>query len=127
MLNVIYSNMQHKHSFTQKVCKEYIWTDNMVMFFPKNFYLIEAINDRVSKFIDSGVMSHLVGKYVDLRYWHVKAFKNGPQKLKFEHLAGAFWLLLALLLMSVNVLVIEIFFDVIQSTKLKLMNTFAFL
>lgn len=127
MLNVIYSNMQHKQSFTQKVCKEYIWTDNMVMFFPKNFYLIESINKRVSGFIDSGVMSHLVGKYVDLRYWHVKASKNGPQKLKFEHLEGAFWLLLALLLVSVIVLAIEIFVDVIQSAKLRLMDSFAFL
>lgn len=119
--------MQHKQSFTQKVCKEYIWTDNMVMFFPKNFYLIESINKRVSGFIDSGVMSHLVGKYVDLRYWHVKASKNGPQKLKFEHLEGAFWLLLALLLVSVIVLAIEIFVDVIQSAKLRLMDSFAFL
>lgn len=127
MLNVIYSNMQHKQSFTQKVCKEYIWTDNMVMFFPKNFYLIEAINKRVSEFIDSGVMSHLVGKYVDLRYWHVKASKNVPKELKFEHLAGAFWLLLALLLVSVIVLAIEMFVDVIQLAKLRLMDSLAFL
>lgn len=48
MTNVIHANMRNKDKFTHIVCKEHVRTINVVMYFPKNFYLIETFNQKIS-------------------------------------------------------------------------------
>lgn len=91
--------MQHRESFAHAVCKEEVYTVNLVMYFPKNFYLIQPINKKIRILISSGVMNHIINKYIDMKYLvyaNAKAMKKGPQKLTFKHLDGIFtmWIIL---------------------------------
>lgn len=90
MTNVIHANMRNRNSFAHIVCKETISTVSVVMYFQKDFYLAEAIDRKISLFLASGIMSQLIEKYVDMRYWNVKPARSGPQELNFKHLKGAF-------------------------------------
>jgi hypothetical protein len=107
MTDIIDANKKNK--FTHAVCKESIFNVNVVMYFPRDFYLVESINRKISSFLSSGVMSHLIGKYVDLRYWNVKSVEKGPQKLTIEHLRGAFNLWMIFSAISILTFAVEIF------------------
>lgn len=108
MPSIIGANIDHKDSFVHKVCKEYFWTDFLVMFYPKNFYLLETIDNKLNCFLSSGIMSHIIDEYVDLRHWHVKTTNRGPRQLSLEHLRGAFDLWLLFMLVAVTVFSLEI-------------------
>lgn len=107
MTNVIYANMKKKNSPGHIICKEYLFNVNVVMYFPKNFYLIRSINKKIDGFIASGIMSHLISRYVDMKYWNMKGEAKGPQKLKVEHLHGALLLWLILCAVSTVVFIME--------------------
>lgn len=108
MTNVIDANKRHKDSFSHKVCKEYLLTISIVMYFSKDFYLVETINKKIGQFISSGIMSHLINRYVDMKYWNVKTLDSGPQKLSYEHLEGAFVLWMLFLMLSLVVFLLEL-------------------
>lgn len=120
MTDVIHSNMEHKHSFFHRVCKESIYTVNVVMYFPKNFYLVEALNQKLNLFLSNGIVKHLIEKYVDMRYWNVKRANKGPQQLKLQHLQGTFNLWMILCCLSMLVLVMEIIVNAFHQMIIKL-------
>jgi hypothetical protein len=109
MTHVIEANAKRKALKAHSACKEPVQTYQVVMFFPKNFYLIDSINSKISNFLSSGIMSHLIEKYVDLRYWNVKTVKKGPQKLTVKHLRGAFNLWVILSVFSSLIFMMEVF------------------
>lgn len=108
MTNVIHANMRNKNSFAHVVCREHLFTVNVVMYFPKDFYLLKAVNKCIGRLLSSGIMSHIINKYVDLRYWNVKEPSTGPQVLNFRHLRGAFVLWAALCFFSTFAFIIEL-------------------
>lgn len=108
MTNVIYANMKHRHSFSHIVCKQNIKMLNVVMYFPKNFYLLEAINGKLNGLISSGILSHIIEKYVDMRYWNYKKQATKQQALNFEHLRGSFQIWVHLVFLAVVVFVCEL-------------------
>jgi hypothetical protein len=59
------------------ICKEHILTINIVMYFRKNFFLIDAFNEKLSLFLSSGIVSHIIDKYVETKYWNVKRTESG--------------------------------------------------
>lgn len=119
MIKVIDANKRHRDSFSHKVCKEYLLTVNIVMYFQKNFYLVEAINENIWNFVSSGIMSHLIDRYVDMKYWQVKALDVGPQQLSYEHLEGVFNLWLYFLILTSVVFVFELLIPRCLLTKLR--------
>lgn len=107
MNEVIGINKNHKDSAALKVCKQSISNYNMVMYFPKSFYLNDAIDDAIRKLTSSGIMSHIIGKYFDMRYWIAKRVEKEPHQLTIEHLQGAFGLLIILSLTSFVLFLVE--------------------
>lgn len=61
----------------------------------------------IGDYFASGIMSQLIDRYVDLRYWNMKPDNKVPQKLSFSHLEGAFMLWIVMLVISCLVLVFE--------------------
>jgi hypothetical protein len=94
-----------------KVCKEIISNANVVMYYPKNFYLIQTIDDTIRRLLSSGILSHIINKYFDMQKWNVKTDTNGPQQLKFYDLKGAFGVLIILCLFSFVIFLAEILFS----------------
>lgn len=111
---VIDANVRHKDSFFHVVCKETFSTGNIVMFFPKNFYLIEAINKKISEFQASGIIQHLVERYMDKRYWNFRRVAKGPERISFQHMQGSFIMWLFLCLASFSVFTIEVIFHAVR-------------
>lgn len=107
--DVLNFNKKNKDSMTLKTCKQFVSSYSIVLYLPKNFYLIEAINDVISKLSSSGIMSHIIDRYYELRYWNIKVSDKGPQKLTMQNLQGSFYLLLILCSLSVPIFMIEFF------------------
>lgn len=108
MTNVIHANMRNQKSFAHTVCKEVIHLVSVVMYFPRDFYLVDAIDKKISLFLASGIMSHLIEKYVDMRYWNVKLIREGAKELKIQHLRGAFILWAVLNFCSTIIFIMEV-------------------
>lgn len=111
MTDIIYSNMQHKKKFIHKVCKEPVLTVSIVIYFSKNFYLVGAINRKLSSLLASGIISHIIGKYVDLRFYNVKTEIKGREMLSMKHLQGVFELWIILCLISSSIFLLELCID----------------
>jgi len=108
MTEIVDANKRNRDRFTHIVCKEYIAYVNIVMYFTKNFYLIDPINEKLDRFLSAGIFTHIIERYVDMRYWNFKEPKKGPRTLEFKHLHGAFVLWSSLALVSVGAFLIEL-------------------
>lgn len=122
MIKVIIANMENRNSFAHVVCKEMIHTLNVVMYFQKNFYLIQKIDEVISSLLSSGIPEHLALKYIDMRYWHMKRVDKGPQKLTLKHFQGAFDIFIILASISITVFVFEIFSHMVRETAFNLIR-----
>ncbi|CRL04594.1 CLUMA_CG017662, isoform A [Clunio marinus] len=68
LVEVIASNKRHFNDFTHKILKEPMRVDNIVIYFSKHFYLIEAINEKLSQLIASGIIKHWIENFLKLQY-----------------------------------------------------------
>jgi hypothetical protein len=120
MTDILNANKVNKNRFSHTVCKDPVLTNNIVIQFPKQFYLAETINRKISSFLASGIMSYWINTYVEKEYWDVKGANTGPQQLTIEHLLGSFYLWMICCSISLLNFMIEIFIGKIQnSTKQK--------
>lgn len=105
---IVHANMKHRNEFVHKVCKEEVWNAMIVVYYQKNFYLVETINRKIEIFLSSGIVNHIIGRYVDMRFWNVKPVEKGPSQLSFQHLKGAFSLWAILLAIASFVFSLEV-------------------
>lgn len=117
MTNIIAANMRHKHKFTHTVCKQYIWTLNVGMFFPKNFYLVKTISTTISRMQSAGIVQKIIDEFVDMKYWNLKAEAVLVKPLSMKHLEGAFSCLLLLCLASILVFILELAYSAFSKFK----------
>lgn len=119
--DVIYRNQYHYKEFVLKVCKEKLLTVNIVMYFPKNFFMREAINRKLSELEASGLLEQLTQSYADPRFINIKATQStGPQRLNVHHLFGVINIWAIGLAISLLIFVLEIFIQTLKrALKLK--------
>lgn len=86
--DIIYRNQQHYKEFVLTVCKEQVLTVNIVMYFPKNFYLRDAIDRRIRFLSTSGLLQFWTQKYADPKFINIKNVQTGPRRLNVQHLFG---------------------------------------
>jgi hypothetical protein len=122
MTDVINENKKNENKFSLVVCKETVLMHYLVMYFSRNFYLVDSINRKISSFLSSGIMSHLIEKYVDLRYWNVKSVKKGPQKLTIEHLRGTFNLWIIVNVISILIFLMEVLLMKLHEVEQRMRN-----
>lgn len=108
MTNIIAANIRHKNEFAHTVCKQYIWTLNVAMFFPKNFYLVKTISTMMSRLHAAGIVHKIINEFVDMKYWNFKTETVPAKALSMKHLEGSFYLLLYLSVTSLTVFICEL-------------------
>ena len=55
--------------------------------------LITQIDSKISDLLSSGIIMHIIEKYVDMCFWNIKHIKGKNQNLSLKHLKGAFFLM----------------------------------
>lgn len=83
-----------KRSF--KILREQ-WITNFIVFYtPKNFYLLNELNDYVDLLLSSGIMNRIISTYLDneSKFFKAKLENFGPTGLSMANLQSAFnlWL-----------------------------------
>jgi hypothetical protein len=111
MTDIIYRNQKTYQSFVLKVCKEELSTVNVVMYFPKNFYLKTAIDKKLNQLATAGLLEFWIQNFADMRFYHLKAQQSGPKNLEIQHLLGIFNIWLIGCAVAGIVLIIELIFD----------------
>ena len=117
--SIISSNIKHKNKFFHSVLKEIILSPSAVMYCQKNFYFITQIDSKISNLLSSGIIKHIIEKYLDMRFWNIKHSKGKNQKLSLKHLEGAFLLWSFLSFISFSVFILEHCLDNLKKNKEK--------
>jgi tagatose-1,6-bisphosphate aldolase non-catalytic subunit AgaZ/GatZ len=105
--DVIYRNQKTHKRFILQICNERFSLINVVMYYPKNFFLKEAIDQRISELLSSGILHHWIERYIDDSYIDVKTGTERKQ-LSLNHLFGVFNILLIGYAIACICLIIEI-------------------
>lgn len=108
-INVIDANQKNYKKFVHKVCNEPMMTDNIVMYFPKNFYLIDAINKKLTAFKSSGLIQFWIRKFANERFFNFKQTKQGRRALSLDHLFGVFNILFIGNVAALTIFLFELF------------------
>lgn len=106
LAEVIASNLINSKKFVHKICREPMRVDNIVMYFPKNFFLVGAINEKLSGLISSGIIKYFIQNFTKL---NTKPIESGPKELNLRHLEGIFKVLLIGCATSTLILLLENF------------------
>lgn len=88
-LDVDAVNQKHYRNFAHKKCRQPMRTDSLVIYFQKNFFLVDAINEKLGVFLSSGIVENFIKKLNNKKIFDNKS-KSGPRKLSLSHLFGVF-------------------------------------
>jgi hypothetical protein len=98
-------NIRNRRNYTHKICKDELMTMSFVLYFRKNFFLIEELNFRIQGLISSGLID----------YWlreSLQNFKDGlnnePKTLNITELRGSFAVLFIGYIMAFLVFMCEL-------------------
>ncbi|XP_070495742.1 ionotropic receptor 21a-like [Chironomus tepperi] len=105
-LNLLEYSRSHL-DFPYKICPENLITINIVLYFPKNYYLRETLDHKIGRLISTGFIEQWVKMYDNTRLW--KKVRIGPKAIKLQHLNGCFYLLFCGYITGITVLIGEIF------------------
>jgi hypothetical protein len=75
-----------------KICKEVFLTIPMVMYTAKDFYLLDAMNEKIENLKSAGLVNFWLSQDIDEKISKVKAVIY-PKVLTFVHLKGTFYIL----------------------------------
>lgn len=90
LLEVIFINQQTYMNFTYKVLKEYLFDVQIVYYYPKNFHLVEAINEKIGILKAAGLVQLWMDKYIDKSYINIKPPAKGPREISINQILGGF-------------------------------------
>lgn len=108
LTDVIFRNQLSYKDFVLKTCKEYLMTVSVVMYFPKNFYLREAINEILNDLSSIGLLEYWIQNYSDTRFLTIQKEQIGPKKLEIHHLFGPFNIWIIGIIVSLIIFFVEI-------------------
>lgn len=105
-LHVMYANEKNHRIFTHKTASEHFKIENLVFYYPKNFFLIEVIDEKLGVIIASGLVEHWINS-IETHPWADDKPKRERKKLSLTHLCGAFYVLVTGYVISFVVFVLE--------------------
>lgn len=121
LLEVIFLNQQNYKNYTFNVLKEFLVDVHIVYYFPKNFYLVEPLNDKIGISKAAGLVKLWMERYIDKSYIKIKQQKSSPRILMLHQLLGGFQILAIGLMFAMLVFVFE---KVSSSVKFKRLQNF---
>ncbi|CAG9805378.1 unnamed protein product [Chironomus riparius] len=90
-LELMQYSLTHEN-FPYKICNEHFFTVNVVLYYNKNFFLKRTIDEAIRKILNHGLLIHWMREFDRTDKWRFKDRK--PSVMTFDHLSGAFYLLL---------------------------------
>lgn len=96
------------------MCKEIFMMFPVVIYVPKDFYLTEAINEKIQFLQAAGIIDYWHKEIIDERFLKVVESKE-PKGIKLEYLEGCFYLWEILCILATL-----LFFGEVLSEKLKI-------
>lgn len=88
---VRFANQLHFNETSSLVCKEIFLTIPVVLYFPKNFFLTEAINKKIALLQAAGLIDYWHSQIFDERKLKIIEDKQ-PRAMKFQYLSGCFYI-----------------------------------
>lgn len=101
-----YNNQVNYNKTRSIACKEIFMMLSVVIYVPKNFYLTEALNEKIAIFQAAGLIEHWHSQIIDPRYLKPPESKE-PSGIKVEYLSGCFCMWIISCLIAFVVFVIE--------------------
>lgn len=86
---VLYLNKIHHKDFTYKILDEVIVMVPIVIYFKKNSFLVEAMNEKLSVFKSAGLINYWTGNSLQSKYLKAEETNVGPRKLTVKTISGA--------------------------------------
>ena len=108
LLEVIYLNQQNYKNFTFKVLDEYLIDVQIVNYFPKNFYLIEAMNDKIGILKAAGLVKLWMERFIDKSYIKIKQQKTNAKIMNIQQLFGGFEVLIIGVSLATLIFIVEL-------------------
>lgn len=90
LFEIVYMNKMNFKSFAFKTLKEPLNNNFAVFYFQRNFYLLNAFNEKIGILKAAGLVDYWISKDIDPSFLHIKQEKLGPQTLNIEQLLGCF-------------------------------------
>jgi hypothetical protein len=106
MSNAIYENQNSFHYSKNVICKEEIMMVPVVIYTQKDFYLNDALNEKVEDYKSAGLIDFWHFQFIDKKFIEIKETK-APKVLTLEQLVGSFYILLIGCFVSFTVFMLE--------------------
>lgn len=90
LAEVIYANKRNYKNFTFRVLPEILFSIPLAMYFPKNHYLVNEVNTKISILHAAGLINRWTSEYLGMTYTAAPA--KGPKKLNLEQLEGGIFI-----------------------------------
>lgn len=91
---MIHRNQRDQGKISLQVAKDPATTMSIVMYFTRNFYLKNLIDEKLRCFDSSGLIQFWTSKHADKRFLNNQSGIDGPQQLSLDNLFGIFFILL---------------------------------
>ena len=106
---VLYMNKINQHSFSYKLCKEPLFTVQIVFYYKKYFYLVESINSLFGRLKEAGLLEFWIRKYIDFKYMNMREPRTGPKIMNVYELMGVLEVWFMGIILSSFVFAMELF------------------
>ena len=107
---VIHYNKQNVKSSKFLICKENVYTVQIVMFFQKSSYLKKTFDEKILLLQENGCMSYWLTKYLNPSYVNIKDPAKSPEKLNVNQLLGCFQVFAFFISISIIFFFLELLF-----------------
>ena len=89
----------------------------ITMYFPKNSYLVEPLNEIIQLLYSSGLINYWTSINEDKKFLNSRSLSKEPKKLTIEHLSGPFQIWMFASASAIVVFVFELFWH-FSATKI---------
>ena len=86
------------------------------LFYPKDSYLVEPIDEKLIWYQCSGLMSYWASKEMDFKYLSYKSESNGPKAMAVQHFSGTFQIWIFACALSCVIFIAELFWNAGKSS-----------
>lgn len=107
IIPVLYLNQNFSESSRFKICKDVLFTSPVVIYTRKNFFLLDALNEKIELLKSAGLIHFWQLQDVDEKFLNVIESEY-LEALTVEHLMGSFYILFMGCLASFTVFIYEI-------------------
>lgn len=114
LTRMYFYNQQRPKEKRYKHCSEAVFTNYMVIYTKKNFYLLDKLNEKIDQLNSAGLYAYWEGKFIFSRFSN---FKHEPliKPLRIRDLTGSFILLIAGSAISFASFIFELYREKLKS------------